>query len=356
MSDHYSALTEAERAHWDEYTRLRELSDWDGFTDEQDQRRADARCWLVAQRKEIWRQAQPTSQGGDGHGWDYNNRSARYQQLKDDSLNAGTCRRVASLPRSGCTDTEKALLAERCTWWMVSSTTDAQKARKQACTDWLISRRKEVYGLIQDGTDQENKDNNRSSRYEYLSISTKKDDAYANWLKTHNASDGSEKSSGGGSSARQRAVDHARSFLGVSESPPESNRGNPQPSDWQERVLGYDGQPWCACFTTCMCWDVGVQGSGSAGVSAIVNMAQQHSGMFRGWTTDPNNVQRGDMAVIGCTSCHIGLVAETDDPCHTIEGNTSPSSSGSQYNGGCVAEKHRGRHEIMGWALVDYPG
>jgi hypothetical protein len=43
VSDHYNSLTEAEAAHWDEYTRLRELSDWEGFDAAQDERRADAR-------------------------------------------------------------------------------------------------------------------------------------------------------------------------------------------------------------------------------------------------------------------------------------------------------------------------
>src|SRR5690348_3501108 len=112
MADHYGKLTEAEKAHWDEYTRLRELSDWAGFTEAQDKRRADARDWLVNQRKEIWRSAEGKKDGVTP-GWDVNQRSQRYAQLSDDSLNAGSCRRVASLPRNGGTDAEKALLAER---------------------------------------------------------------------------------------------------------------------------------------------------------------------------------------------------------------------------------------------------
>jgi hypothetical protein len=104
-----------------------------------------------------------------------------------------------------------------------------------------------------------------------------------------------------------------------------------------------------------MAWDAGVKGSSSAAVQYIVSLAQAGEGMFRGWTTDPANVLRGDLAIIGCTTCHVGMVVDSDDACHTIEGNTSPGSEGSQYNGGCVAERHRPRSEIVGWALVDYP-
>jgi hypothetical protein len=352
VSDHYDSLTEAEAAHWDEYTRLRELSDWPGFTDEQDDRRAESRSWLVAQRKQIWRAAEGELEGVVV-GWHVNDRSERYAQLKDDKLNGGTCRRVASLPRDGCTDSERALIAERCTWWMVDSTTDAQKSRKQDCTDWLIARRKQVYGLIADGPESENDANNRHGRYGDLCVATRYGDAYDEWLETHNASDGSAKSSS--SSSRADVVANCRRYLGVSENPPDSNRGNPEPDGWQGRVMGYSGQPWCACFATCMAWDVGVVGSGSAGVQVIVDMARAHQGMFRGWTTDPGDVLRGDFAVIGCTSCHIGVVVDSDDPYHTIEGNTSPGSEGSQYNGGCVAERHRSGGDVVGWALVDYP-
>jgi hypothetical protein len=77
--------------------------------------------------------------------------------------------------------------------------------------------------------------------------------------------------------------------------------------------------------------------------------------MFSGWTTDPADVLRGDMIIIGCTTCHVGMVVDSDDPYHSVEGNTSPGSEGSQYNGGCVAERQRPHSDVIGWALVDYP-
>jgi hypothetical protein len=351
MTDHYAQLTDAEKAHWDEYTRLRELSDWPGFTDGQDQRRAAARSWLVEQRKFIWRCAEGKETPEYPAGWDRNQRSERYAQLKDESLNSGACRRVASLPREGATDSERALLAERCTWWQVSSTSDVQKARKQSCTDWLISRRKQVYGLIQDGPESENDANYRSQRYANLCIATKYGDAYVAWAEDHDPYTGEAKSAGGG--ARARAVENCRKYLGVNEDPPNSNRGE-HIDDWCRRVYGGTGVPWCACFATCMAWDAGAVGSSSAAVQYCIELAKQHSGIYRGWTTDPDDVLRGDLAVISCSTCHIGMVVDSDDAYHTIEGNTSPGSEGSQYDGGCVAERHR-EGAVVGWCLVDYP-
>src|SRR5580765_8137163 len=98
MADHYSALTDTEKAYWDIYTRLRELSDWEGYSDAQDDIRGAARDWLVNQRKEIWRCAEGKKECEGGAGWNVNQRSERYAQLKDESLNAGTCRRLCQLP------------------------------------------------------------------------------------------------------------------------------------------------------------------------------------------------------------------------------------------------------------------
>jgi hypothetical protein len=140
----------------------------------------------------------------------------------------------------------------------------------------------------------------------------------------------------------------------VNESPPNSNRG-PEIDKWNQRVAGYTGAPWCASFATCMAWDAGAVGSSSAAVQYIVNMAKAGSGMFRGWTTDPGSVLRGDLAIISCTSCHVEMVIDSDDAYDTIGGNTSPGSEGSQYDGGCVAHRQR-NGEVVGWALVDYPG
>lgn len=351
MADHYDQLTATEKCYWNIYTRLRQLSDWDGFTDTQDAERGAARDWLVGQRKFIWRCAEGKETPEYKAGWGINQRSQRYAQLADDSLNSGSPRNLCQLPTGGGTPSEKANISEREVWWNQASVDDTTKKWRQHNADVLTNRRKQVWHL---GEDEGWDEAEREHRYDNLCVATKTGEPYSDWAKTHSTTTGADLAPVGGSS-RSTAVANCRKYLGVSENPPDSNRGSPQPDGWENRVYGSSGVPWCACFSTCMAWDAGVVGSSSAGVSQIVSMAQRGQGMFRGWTTDPSKVMRGDMAIIGCSSCHVGVVVDSDDACHTIEGNTSPATSGSQYNGGCVAEKHRGRSEIIGWALVDYP-
>jgi hypothetical protein len=231
-------------------------------------------------------------------------------------------------------------------WWRVSSTDEQTKAWRQAATDWLIARRKQVWHL---GEDEGWEQAEREARYDNLCVATKHGSPYEDWAATHDTTTGEMLASG---SSREWAVERCRSYLGVRENPSGSNCGSPQPDAWQERVLGYNGNPWCACFATCMAWDSGVLGSGSAAVQYLVDMAKQGSGMMRGWTTDPSKVLRADFAIVGCTSCHIGVVVDASDPCHLIEGN---GDDGGSYNGGEVVERWRSRSEIVGWCLVDYP-
>src|SRR4029077_247068 len=86
----YSDLTETEQHYWDEYGTLRAITDWDGFTAAQNNRKLAARDWLVNQRKEIWRCAEGKKNCSGGAGWDVNNRAARYETLKDESLSTAT--------------------------------------------------------------------------------------------------------------------------------------------------------------------------------------------------------------------------------------------------------------------------
>jgi predicted chitinase len=47
-----------------------------------ERRQGVLRIVMRAQRKRIWKVAQPKAQGGDGRGWKYANRAARYRSLK----------------------------------------------------------------------------------------------------------------------------------------------------------------------------------------------------------------------------------------------------------------------------------
>jgi len=350
----YSDLTEHEQHYWDEYATLRAISDWEGYTDAQDGRKMNARDWLVNQRKEIWRCAEGKKNCSGGAGWDVNNRAARYETLKDESLNNATAKHEYTLPANGCTPSEKSYIEEREGYLMIggdgASADDAQKKRKTANSDWLVSRRKQVWHL---GEDEGWEESERVLRYENLCIATHYGSYWDDYEASHNKYGQviDEPASGGGS--RGDAVAWCRKYLGVNEDPPNSNRGA-KVDEWNRRIYGGVGVPWCASFASCCAQDAGVSGTGSAGVQVLVDAAKAGRDMMRGWTTDPSVVLRGDFAVISCTSCHVEVVVDSDDAYHTIGGNTSPGSEGSQYDGGCVAERHR-KGEVVGWCLVDYP-
>jgi len=195
-----------------------------------------------------------------------------------------------------------------------------------------------------------NKANDRQTRYDNLCIATHHGSAYEDWAATHNK--WGQPISDGKKSTRSACKDWLDSYLGVSEDPPNSNKGNPQPSEWQKRVYGSDGVAWCACFAVCSAWDNGVTGSGTAGVANNTDLAKKGQGIYRGYTTDPSKLHAGDHAFIG--SSHTGVVYDTASAT-TVEGNTSPGSEGSQYNGGCVAKRQRGWGYWTGFGLVRFP-
>src|SRR3954449_9771305 len=151
MAAKYSDLTPGERAHWDEYTNLRQISGWTGFDANQNARKIAARAWLVARRKEIWKQAQPKAKGGDGQGWKVSNRRNRHTFLKDEHLNSGAPKRRVRLPAPAvCTNAEKAYIEEREGYLAFASATPEQKRRKLANQKWLVDRRRRLYKLNKD--------------------------------------------------------------------------------------------------------------------------------------------------------------------------------------------------------------
>lgn len=218
MADDYELLTEAEQAHWDEYTRLREISDHAGFDDHQKRRKEDARSWLDARRAYIHDLAEGEIEG-EKPGWDVSNRRERYAMLAPERLNGGDCRRQASLPKGEATDNEAVYIREREMWWQVTSTTDAQKQRKIACTSWLEERRKYVWRQAEGEIDSDAgpgwDKKHRERRYDNLCVATKYGSAYADWQKGHNdytgepVDDGDGGGGGGGdSSTRHRLSEH----------------------------------------------------------------------------------------------------------------------------------------------------
>jgi hypothetical protein len=241
-------------------------------------------------------------------------------------------------------------LEEREVYLAFGSTTDAQKARKQAQVDWLVARRKQVWHLMQDDP-AGNKPNDRQNRYDALCIATHHGDAYEDWDETHNKWGVPYDTSSAGGTGRSACQKWLEAYLGTTENPPESNRGSPQPSEWQNRVYGDDGVPWCACYAVCSAWDNGVTGSGTAGVWNNTDLAKRGEGIYKGYTTDPSKVHAGDHAFK--SDDHTGVIYDRDTMT-TIEGNTSPGSEGSQYNGGCVAKRDRGGGYWTGYGIVRF--
>ena len=365
MATHYELLTEGEQAHWDEYATLRSISDWMGFTDDQDERRADSRAWLQAKRKEIWRLAQPEPKG-DGKGWDHADRRERYETLRDKHLNGATVqRKETTLPASGALDSERAVIEEREIWIQIDSTTDDQKVRKQACTDWLISQRKKLWHLMRDDPDG-NEANYREQRYENLCIATRHGSAYEDWNATHDQYGKSTQTNGPkGGSARSKAISHLRAREGYTENPANSNSDNRSDgitTSQRHTAAGatwLDGEPWCGCWCYYAAESAGVVGIDShmASVAQIEDFAKAGQKCYRGWTTDRSKVMQGDLVVIGGYGVHVEtVVAIEGSNTRTIGGNTSPGSSGSQSNGGGAFERVRSPGECRGYALMDYPG
>lgn len=349
----YKKLTEAEQAHWNEYCGLRALTDWPGYDKVIDAQKLAARTWLVNQRAQIEQAAQSKANGGDGGGWKKNNRKARFDFLG--KMNSGAPKHQVRLPAPGsATDAEKVYLEAREIYLAFTTTTPEQKERKLTNVDWLVERRKSLWRLM--ATDpKNNKANGRQERYDALCIATHFGKAYEAWDKTHNKWGVPLHIETAASGQRADIVRRARSYIGVVENPAGSNKGTPQPSGWQKRVIGSDGWAWCACFAVCMAWDAGVKGAGTAGVWNNIQLAKQGKGMYRGFTTDYRRVRPGDHVAIGCETCHQEVVVDfpTATSCLDVGGNTAPApGSGNEYNGGCVADRTRSRREIVGYLLV----
>jgi hypothetical protein len=372
MSEHYDKLTDGEKAYWDEYARLRELTDWAGFSAEQDKRKRVARDWLQARRKYI-KQLAEGEIPGETPGWDHANRKDRYDTLHDDCLNVSRCKRICTLPiDDGKTpDTEHCYITEREMWWRVTSVDDEQKARKQTCTDWLVARRQQVWH-DGEGDSEANPDNkpwgwdnkSRRTRYDQLQIATKYGSAYDEWCDTHNTTTGEPKgsSSSSGSGWRNKSADWHEAHLGITESPADSNcdsrsDGIRTSQDGCANGTWLRYQPWCGCWAWSGLYAAGKVKKGDswlASVASIEDYAKAGKGPFKGWTTDGSKAKKGDLVILFGRGQHVGTVRSIDSGyAYTWEGNTSSGSGGSQSNGGGSYKRSRSRNgETYGYALV----
>jgi hypothetical protein len=153
-----------------------------------------------------------------------------------------------------------------------------------------------------------------------------------------------------------KAVEWARSKIGVTESPSGSNWG-PQISDWIT-FTGY-GSPvfWCGCFVA-----YAVVNEGGAAIPTRVRLGfdghinADARANANGLELIPSTeAQAGD--VVTFNFAHIALCAGPVEGglMHTIDGNTS-SSTGNDNNGGGVFEKRRALSFVTSVARPAYGG
>lgn len=165
--------------------------------------------------------------------------------------------------------------------------------------------------------------------------------------------------------SRGRALRWLSSHRGLTEQPPGSNTD--RRSDGIRRAQlrcahGAEwliGQPWCGVWCFNALFSAGVQGitSRMASVALIEDDARARRRPFRGWTTDPDNVLRGDLVVLFGRGIHVETVREVRRGYIVTDGgNTSPANNGSQANGGGSFRRVRPMSAVHGFALVDYPG
>lgn len=134
----------------------------------------------------------------------------------------------------------------------------------------------------------------------------------------------------------QMAVAYARKHVGVSEHPPNSNRGGI--IDQWLRLCGLPPAPWCGCF--CNACLVAAGFPSMPWLCYCPNIEARSRTRQGGWSWHSIGEARpGDLVLYGSSVAqHVGLYVGNGV---TIEGNTSAGTGGSQANGGGVYMRRR---------------
>lgn len=150
-----------------------------------------------------------------------------------------------------------------------------------------------------------------------------------------------------GTQGRPKAVRWALGRVGVVEHPPFSNSG-PFISDWIRHGGGEPGYAWCQYFCSAALTVGGGEQLMSGYTPQVVEWARarQHGLKIVSWS----QAEQGDFlfykfpGVSGDVCDHVGLyLSQSGDSVNAVEGNTSPTSGGSQNNGGGVFRKTRSK-------------
>lgn len=114
----------------------------------------------------------------------------------------------------------------------------------------------------------------------------------------------------------------------------------------------YQGQPWCGA-TVCV---VLSHGGWTPPANWISVYAVQAWGEAHGrWHRGSRGVKKGDTLVLLGPGVHEGVARSDERPDGSVlseEGNTSPGSEGSQFNGGTFALRERSASEVYGYVTT----
>ena len=138
----------------------------------------------------------------------------------------------------------------------------------------------------------------------------------------------------------------------------ENNNRAPWLDPWSREIGEWMvGQPWCGLAVWKAAQHAGVVLDKRVVSTVYIRAAAQSgTGGFKAWH-GPNATPRiGWVAIYGTTSSgpqHTGMYAGNG---RVVEGNTSPSNSGSQANGGGIWIRTLGERRgwLLGWAEVDW--
>jgi hypothetical protein len=143
------------------------------------------------------------------------------------------------------------------------------------------------------------------------------------------------------------AIAYGKKQVGISESPPNSNRG-PKIDEWN-RAVGTPPGPrayWCGAFVNACLHAAGFPNQHFLAYCPSIEQRARGAGGGWSWHSRLADGKPGDLVLYtepksGEDAAHVELVV-TANPFDVIGGNTSASpGSGNQTNGGCVAENRR---------------
>ena len=147
-------------------------------------------------------------------------------------------------------------------------------------------------------------------------------------------------------------IDKAKSYVGTTEYPPNSNNVIFNTDYYGHEVYGSETYPWCMTFV----WDIfrmcGASnlfygGNKTASCPELMRWAKEKDLFVTG------TYKHGDVLIFDWDSIkdgdHTGFcIEDKGDTVVTVEGNTSPADHGSQSNGGGVFIRTRSKADITG--------